>query len=841
VPVVVGHLAASAAPLGRLPAAPTPLFGREADLEHALALLRRPDVRLLTFTGPGGSGKTRLALACAARLGSQAANAQALGRLGPLPTVLAVQPVFVDLSATFDWRLVLPTIGRVLGVREAGAEPLVHRVAQVLRAGRTLLVLDNFEQVLPAASDLAELLASCPELKVLVTSREPLFLRWEHELPVGPLPVPDPRHELSADAAREVPSVALFVERAQAARPDFRLDDANVRSVAQICARLDGLPLAIELAASRIRYLGPHAIAGRLEQRFDLLTGGARDLPARHQTLRGTIDWSYDLLSADEQALFRCLAVFAGGATAEATRAVGGEGLATPAALGSLLDKSLLRAEGQAEDDEPRYVMLETVRAYALDRLAEQGELPEAQRRHALYYLALAEEAEPKLIGGAELGDLLRRLEREHDNLRAAVRWCIQSGNATLGLRFGAALWRFWRLRGYLSEGRAWLERLLELPAGSDVASTAALAKALNGAGVLAGNQGDVAVSRDLIERSLRLWERLGDEDEVAHVRHNLGIAEMHQGNFARARALLEQALATWRRLDNRAAQAFCLLSLGNLSRDEGGDASARALGEASLALYRELGDTRGIGHALFQLGTWSHIEGRRAEARRLLEDSLAHLRRVGDLRGVPAVLVALGRVAMDDGRTDEAAGLLAEGLRLSQEHADRAAIWRVLEGCAALAARNGEGVRALRLGGAAEALRLSAGTPHSPREQAEREAWRTQALKSLGAADPSAADAWAEGAALDLAEVIELALRPPPGPGPRPDQRHRSDGVLSAREREVALLVARGLTNREIAERLVLSERTVEAHVEHIRAKLGLRSRTQIATWVANQGLEEG
>jgi predicted ATPase/DNA-binding CsgD family transcriptional regulator len=806
--------------LGALPATPTPLFGRETEVAQALALLQRPDVRLVTFTGPGGSGKTRLSLATASRL----------------PPALDLRPVFVDLSSTFDWQLVLPAIGRVLDVREAGAEPLVHRLAQVLRSIRALLILDNFEQVLAAASDVAELLASCPDLKVLVTSREPLFLRWEHELPVLPLPVPDPRDPLDVASVGEVPSVALFVERAQAARPDFQLTDANVQTVAQICARLDGLPLAIELAASRIRYLGAQAIAGRLEQRFELLTGGARDLPERHQTLRGTIDWSYDLLSADEQVLFRCLAVFAGGATAEAARAVCGEDLATPAALGSLLDKSLVRSGTEAED-EPRYAMLETVRAYALDRLAERNELSEVQGRHTRYYLALAEVAEPKLIGGAHLADQLQRLEREHDNLRAAVLCCIQSGEAALGLRFGAALWRFWRLRGYLSEGRAWLERLLDLPAGSDVESTTALAKALNGAGVLAGNQGDVAVSRDLVERSLRLWERLGDEDEVAHVQHNLGITEMHEGNFARARALFEQALATWRRDGNRAAQAFCLLSLGNLSRDEGGDSSARALSEASLALYRELGDTRGIGHALFQLGTWSHIDGYFAEARHLLEDSLAHLRQVGDLRGVPAVLVALGRVEMDDGRLDDAAGLLAEGLRLSQEHADRAAIWRVLEGCAALAAQNGEGVRALQLGGAAEALRLSAGTTLWPREQAQREAWRTHALKSLGAADPSATDAWAQGMALSMPQAVELALQPP-RPGPRPGQRHRSDGLLSAREREVAILVARGLTNREIAERLILSERTVDAHVEHIRAKLNLRSRTQIATWVVSQGI---
>ena len=442
----------------------------------------------------------------------------------------------------------------MLEVGETAGKPLVESLAGHLRGRSLLLVLDNFEQVLAAAPLLAELLTACPGLKVLVTSRAALHLSGEHEFPVPPLELPDPKHLPDLETLSQYEAVTLFIQRARAARPDFQVTNASAPAVAELCARLDGLPLAIELAAARVKLLSPQALLARLGRRLNLLTGGARDLPARQQTLRSAIDWSYELLEPDEQAMFARLAVFVGGCTLEAVEAVCHPGVDRPLevldGLALLVDRSLLR-QVEGTEGEPRFGMLETIREYAAERFEESGDAETWRQRHAGYYLALAEQAAPELLGPQQ-GTWLERLEREHDNLRAALGWALEHGGATLGLRLAVALGHFWAVRGHLSEGQAWLERALsrwsEAPAP-------ARAGALSAAGHLAYIKGEYERAATLHEESLSVQRALGDQRGVALSLHNLGRVAHYSGDFERAAALYDESLAirasiggrTWR------------------------------------------------------------------------------------------------------------------------------------------------------------------------------------------------------------------------------------------------------------------------------------------------------
>ncbi len=648
----------------------TPLVGRAHLVARAGRFLRQRGVRLLTVTGPPGVGKTRLALA----------------------VVEEVHDVYPDgvypvpLAPLSDAALVLPTVARALGLREAPGRPVDAALVDYLRARRLLLLLDNMEHVIAAAPRIADLLAACPHLTVLATSRAALRVDGEQELLVPPLQSPDPARLSVEDVAR-YPAVDLFMQRARAVAPDFALTPANAPTVAALCRRLDGLPLAIELAAARIRLLPPRVLLDRLDNRLQVLSGGAPHLPVRQQTLRGALDWSYDLLTSGEQALFRRLSVFVGGCTLDAAEVVCAAPDPLPLTvldgLASLVDKSLVRAEGEDEGDgEPRFGMLETMRAYGLDRLAAAGEAADAREGHAVYYLALAEAAEPGLTG-AEQGRWLGRLEAEHDNLRAALHWAREDGEPAVGVRLAAALWRFWLIHGHLSEGRNWLEELLANMDGADDhrAGSAGVpmgargarategerdalrAKALRGAGGLAIEQGDFRRAGALYEGALAVYRALGDTEGAAAALNNLGVAADGQGNYGRAAALYAQSLALKREVGDTRGVANSLSNLGRLALQRGDDEQAVTLHEEGLALSRGLGDTGSVALSLNSLGEVALYQGAYERAAALLDESVALARAVGDKRGLAFALNNLGDVALRQGDEARATACQEESL----------------------------------------------------------------------------------------------------------------------------------------------------------------------------------
>jgi predicted ATPase len=719
-----------------LPVQATSFIGRDREVADVAALLRRGDVRLLTLTGPGGVGKTRLALRVASELS------------GTFPDGIA----FVSLASLVDPQHVVGMVAAMLGVKESGATSLDQSVIQYLRHRHMLVVLDNFEHLQSAAPFVAQLVAACPYLRVLVTSRALLHLSAEQRYEVPPLPAPaeDQLGDLETLARHE--AVSLFVARSQAVHDRFVLTPTNAAAVGAICRYLDGLPLAIELAAARTRVFPPSTLLSRLSRRFEVLAGGTRDHAARHQTLRGAIDWSYALLSPHEQRLFARLSIFAAGCTFEAMRAIcaphGGPDLLD--ALEALVDNSLVRQEGEQD---ARFAMLETIRAYAAEKLAEQGEHDAVGQRHAEFFLALALEIEPELTGPRQ-SEALTRLERELDNLRGALGWLRDHGRAADALRLAGALYGLWLVRGQCSEARHWLEEGL---ARCEGVAPGVRAGALWTLGGIAVELGDNERATGVLEEALALFQALGDDGGGARTLNLLGVAAWRQGAYARAIALYEEALRLATALHDRRERAVALGYLGVVATHQGDFSLARRRLEEALALQRTRGDRHGVMHVLINLGYDATLRGDLREAESMFEEVLATAREFGMKRHLAYALENLGNIATLQDDHARAATRLHEGLLLGQELGDQHLLLYLLSDLTKLEAARGRAERSARLGGAVTALRGQLGIPMSPAEDHSRELYLGRARETLGEAGFNRA--WEDGQAMGLQEAMAYAL----------------------------------------------------------------------------------
>jgi predicted ATPase/class 3 adenylate cyclase len=727
--------------LNNLPTQPTPFIGREREVAEISDLLRRADVRLLTLTGTGGTGKTRLGLQSAADLIDEFEDGV----------------FFVALAPISDPELVASTVAGALSVSESAERALIDTLEEELRNKELLIVLDNFEQVLDAAPLVGELLSSCPGLKVLVTSRTLLRVYGEYEYPVRSLELPDPRRLPPIATLRRYEAIRLFVERARVASAYFYLTTNNAPAVAEICARLDGLPLAIELAAARIKLLSPQAICSRLGDPLKFLTGGARNLPERQRTLRGAIAWSHALLSESEQILFARLAVFSGGCYLEAVEAIcaleDDYSVDILEVLSSLLDKSLLRREERIQG-EPRFSMLDTLREYARERLEAIGGAEETRRLHAEYFLGLAEEGAPELRGSEE-AKWIERLETEHDNMRAALFWTLQSEETELGLRFAGALWQFWDMRGHYSEGRRWLEEALARDGGAPETR----ARVLEGVGWLADVQGDIDRAVAAAEEGLKLSAQTKTQTITrASFLRILGSAAYVRGDHRQAARLYKESLALSRRASDERGVASSLHQLGNVSSDNGDYKEAKKYYEEGLALSRELGDTALLASTLISVGAEFLLQGDHERGARLNQEAAELLRERGSRGHLQYALDNLGWAALMGRDPDRAVSLHQESLALSQQLGDKLVAAEAMEGLACSASIRGQSERVARLFGAAEILREAVGYQQQPREQALRAPYLAAARSRSAASAWDAA--WAEGRRLGFEEAVAYALK---------------------------------------------------------------------------------
>jgi predicted ATPase/DNA-binding CsgD family transcriptional regulator len=852
-----------------LPIPLTSLLGREQDSVAVLSLIHRTGIRLVTLTGPGGVGKTRLGIQVASQLLESFAGHVA----------------FVPLTPIRDASSLLATIVQALGLQTEGRHDVFRLLAAYLEDKDLLLFLDNFEHLMTAAPQIAQLLGMCSRLKVLVTSRAALRISGEHEYPVAPLSLPDLKSTPDLELLAQVPAVALFMQRARALRPDFCLTHTNGPAIAEICVRLDGLPLAIELAAARIKLLSPQAmlaqLSGDFRARGALLSGGSQDLPGRQQSLRATLGWSYGLLNRAEQMLFRRLAIFTGGFTLEAAEAVAAAPALEQGTMGAytvldllahLMDQSLLThllGTVDENDDVPRYTLLDTLREFGLEQLAQSGELEQIRQVHTAYYLALAEEASPKLTG-QEQGWWQRRLAAEHDNLRSALHWAVEANHAEFALRLSSALWWYWYRQGHWREGRAWLEQALALSDASigtggldsprQRRQMALTAEALNGAGILAYYQGDYSRAASLSGRSVKLYRQLGDKRGIADALHGLALVARVGDNLAAACAIYAKSLALFREVGDEWKVAYTLFYLGVARWLEDNCDEAEPVFQESLAISRRLENHKGIYFGYFGLGQVALGRRDYPAATAFLHECLEFNRSVGDTRSMARAAYGLGDAAAGQGDYAMASTYYLESLTLANELGDRYHISWCLEGMARVALAYQQAAYAARLLGAAEALRAQLGTTQPPFRRAMYE--HVLAGARAGMNPETFEAAWHAGQVMTLEQAVQQARHPPVDTSPakqpsapsaprqptlQPSSQPATQTVhtqpketaeLTVRELDVLRLVAAGMTDAGVAEALVISPRTVHSHLRSIYSKLGVTSRSGATRYALQHGL---